>query len=63
VPKVLALSPDGRVAVVSHPEAKLISVVDLERRAVGRTIGLPGVPDGVAYTSVNVPRATREAAR
>jgi hypothetical protein len=49
VPKVLALSPNGRFAAVSHPDAKLVSVVDLERRAVARTIALPGTPDGVAY--------------
>jgi hypothetical protein len=48
-PKVLALSPDGRFAAVSHPDAKLVSIVDLERRVVARTIVVPGTPDGVAY--------------
>jgi hypothetical protein len=36
---------------VTHPEAKLVSVVDLERRAVVRTIAVPGKPDGVAYAA------------
>jgi hypothetical protein len=49
VPKVLALTPDGRFAAVTHPDAKLVSIVDVGRRAVVRTIAVPGKPDGVAY--------------
>jgi hypothetical protein len=49
---VLALSPDGRFAAVSHPEAKALSIVDLGRRAVVRTIAVPRNPDGVAYAAV-----------
>ncbi|HYC31331.1 MAG TPA: hypothetical protein VEB59_03530 [Gemmatimonadales bacterium] len=51
-PKVLALSPDGRFAAVSHPDAKSVSIVNLERRMVVRTLGVPGTPDGVAYAAV-----------
>jgi hypothetical protein len=43
---------------VSHPEATLISIVDLERRVVTRTIALPGTPDGVAYAAGKAPRRT-----
>ncbi len=56
VPKVLALSPDGRFAAVSHPDAKLVSIVDLERRVVARTIALPSTPDGVAYAAGDLAR-------
>jgi hypothetical protein len=38
-PKLLALSPDGRIAAVSHPEAKRISIVDLERRTSRHSCG------------------------
>jgi hypothetical protein len=37
------------MAAVSHPEAQLVSVVDLRRRTVIRTIALPAQPDGVPY--------------
>ncbi len=56
MPKVLALSPDGRFAAVSHPDAKLVSIVDLERRVVARTIALPSTPDGVAYAAGDLAR-------
>jgi DNA-binding beta-propeller fold protein YncE len=62
-PKVLALSRDGRFAAVTHPDAKMVSIVDLQRRAVSRTIALPGMPDGIAYTTASVPRTTRAVAR
>jgi hypothetical protein len=42
---VLALSPDTSFGAVSHPDAKLASIVDLERRAVARTIAVPATPD------------------
>jgi DNA-binding beta-propeller fold protein YncE len=58
MPKVVALSPDGRFAAVSHPDANLVSVVDIGRRAVTRTIALPSAPDGVAYAAVTTRRAT-----
>jgi hypothetical protein len=63
MPKVLALSPDGRFAAVSHPDAKLVSIVDLERRVVVRTIAVPATPDGVAYAARPVPRKTVGAGR
>jgi DNA-binding beta-propeller fold protein YncE len=51
-PKVLALSPDGRFAAVTHPDAKAVSIVDLRRRMVIHKIAVSGTPDGVAYTAV-----------
>lgn len=36
----------------------MVSIVDLERRTVSHTIALPGVPDGIAYTSASVRQGT-----
>ncbi len=48
-PKVLAVSPDGRHAAVSHPDADRLSIVDISARRVIRTIETGATPDGVAW--------------
>jgi YVTN family beta-propeller protein len=50
-PKVLALSPDGRRAYLTHPEGETLSMVDVAAMAVLRTVSVPGRPDGVAVLS------------
>jgi DNA-binding beta-propeller fold protein YncE len=47
-PKVLALSPDGRRAYLTHPEGETLTMVDVAAMAVLRTVPVPGRPDGVA---------------
>ena len=47
-PKVLALSPDGRRAYLTHPEGETLTMVDVAAMAVLRTVRVPGRPDGVA---------------
>lgn len=50
-PKVIAIDPTGHHAIVSHPDAGAVSVLDLERLTVQRVIEVGGVPDGVAWVS------------
>lgn len=50
-PKVIAIEPAGGRAVVSHPHAGAVSVLDLERLTVQRVIEVGGVPDGVAWVA------------
>jgi DNA-binding beta-propeller fold protein YncE len=47
-PKVLALSPDGRRAYLTHPDGDALTLVDVAAMAVLRTVPVPGKPDGVA---------------
>lgn len=47
--KVVAVSPDGRRAAVSHPADDQVSVIDLERLAVLATMATGRTPDGVAW--------------
>jgi DNA-binding beta-propeller fold protein YncE len=47
-PKVLALSPDGRRAYLTHPAGETLTMVDVGAMAVLRTVPVPGRPDGVA---------------
>lgn len=50
-PAVLALTPDSRVAYVTHPDLGKISVVDLDARRVLRTLAVDGSPFGIAVTA------------
>jgi Tol biopolymer transport system component/DNA-binding beta-propeller fold protein YncE len=47
--KVIDVAPDGRRAVVSHPDANRISIVDLDTRETISVIQVGRVPDGVAW--------------
>jgi DNA-binding beta-propeller fold protein YncE len=47
-PKVLAVSSDGRRLYVSHPEPGGVSLIDLVARTLVRTVGMTGIPDGLA---------------
>ncbi|HJU64740.1 MAG TPA: hypothetical protein VJ596_03650, partial [Gemmatimonadaceae bacterium] len=58
-PKVIALSPDGRRAYVTHPEQGALTAVDVASMTVLRSIPLPGTPDGVAVLTPGALRATR----
>jgi DNA-binding beta-propeller fold protein YncE len=53
-PKVIAVSPDGRRAYLSHPERGALTMVDLGSMTVLRTVPLPGTPDGVAVLEPRV---------
>lgn len=47
-PASFALAPDAPLAYVTHSELGQVSVVDLDKRAVIRTIAMPGSPFGIA---------------
>jgi YVTN family beta-propeller protein len=47
-PASFALSPDGTLAYVTHPDLGQVSVVDLEKRSVVRSFDVPGSPFGIA---------------
>lgn len=47
-PASFALAPDAPLAYVTHSEIGQISVVDLDRHRVARTIKVPGSPFGIA---------------
>jgi DNA-binding beta-propeller fold protein YncE len=47
--KVLAISPDGRFAAVSHPSADRVSIIDFRARTVRSTFATGKAPDGVAW--------------
>ena len=51
--KVPSISPDSRYAVISHPSDDKISIVDLTKNIVVRTLATGKQPDGVAWTRVN----------
>jgi DNA-binding beta-propeller fold protein YncE len=48
-PKVIAVSPDGRHAAVSHPDDDQLSIIDIAARRVIRTVPAGPTPDGVAW--------------
>ncbi len=50
-PAGLALSPNKPVAFITHPDAKPISVVDLEAWAVTATFSYSGMPFGVTASA------------
>src|SRR5689334_21536381 len=50
-PAGLALSPNKPVAFVTHPDAKSISVVDLDAWTVTITFSYAGMPFGIAASS------------
>jgi YVTN family beta-propeller protein len=50
-PAAVALSPKKPVAFVTHPDAKSISVVDLEAWTVTTTFSYAGMPFGIAASS------------
>jgi DNA-binding beta-propeller fold protein YncE len=54
-PKVIALSPDGRRAYLTHPRGTL-TMIDVPSLTVLRSLTLPGVPDGVAVAGGPEPR-------
>jgi DNA-binding beta-propeller fold protein YncE len=47
-PKVIALSPDGRRAYVTHPARGLLTLLDVPSMTALRSVPLAGAPDGVA---------------
>ena len=60
-PKVIAASPDGTRAFVSHPGGA-VSAIDLSSMAVVRTVPLAGGPDGVAVLARTPDRDARRGA-
>jgi YVTN family beta-propeller protein len=49
-PKVIAVSPDERMAYVSNWESKTVSVIDVASRAVTSRIAMGGIPRGMAFS-------------
>jgi YVTN family beta-propeller protein len=49
-PAAVALTPDGGVAYVTHPDGAKVSVVDMARRRVVSTFAVPGSPFGIAVS-------------
>jgi YVTN family beta-propeller protein len=47
-PKVIAVSPDGRRAYVTHPERGALTMIDVPSMTVLRSVPVAGTPDGVA---------------
>lgn len=50
-PAGLALSPNEPLAFITHPDAKAISIVDLEAWRVTATYAYPGMPFGIAASA------------
>jgi YVTN family beta-propeller protein len=50
-PAALALAPDSDLAYVTHPDLGQVSVVDLSKRQVLRTVKVAGSPFGIAASS------------
>ena len=51
--KIMALSPDGRLAFASNWESHDVSVIDVEKHTVLRKIKVAGIPRGMVVTSDN----------
>jgi YVTN family beta-propeller protein len=49
-PAAMALSENGSLAYVTHPDLSRVSVVDLARRAVVKSLPVAGSPFGIAVT-------------
>jgi 40-residue YVTN family beta-propeller repeat len=52
-PYFIAITPDQKYAYVTHPPTNTVSVIDLAKKILVKTIACPGTPMGLAMTHDN----------